>query len=794
MIKNYIKIALRNYRTYKFYTIINVLGLSIGITCVMLIFLFVSDEMSYDTFHTDHEQIQFLGVERSFGGEFRKSRISAFPLGRTAVEELSGAESFVTATPANPGRVSVDGVNFTPENKLIAATSGFFTMFNFPLVTGNPETVLQEPGTVVITESMAEKYFPTGNALNQTLTIDRYGVEEYKVVGIAEDMTRNSYLSFSTVFSIEGLSSTQSNRDSWGSSMYNTFVRFDKNANMLEQEVAMNTAFDVQIGERRAANTNFFFTPLADLYLSDLIEAEGFKGSYTYIYIFSAIAIFVLLLASINYMNLSTARGMQRGREVGVRKVLGANKNQLLQQFLSESVLLSLFSLAIAFLAAELLLPYFNTFFDKSLSLNVSESLGFIALLVLATLVFGLLSGMYPALFLSRFKPSLILKSQSMARVGGVNLRKALVVFQFGISTVLVVGTIVVLNQLNYLLEKDLGFNKEQTVYIPFDSVNEMNAFKEKVSNYQGITSVAHADGVPGEIVFSRSAEYDPERPEEDIAAHIISVDGYYDETLGLEILAGSFFEEERATAQIDHVVINEAFMKRMNWASPEEAIDKVLGTDQTVLGVVKDFHFRSLRTAITPVIIGSQHAPETTFSGNDMLVIQFQDIEEADLIAFLRASWSEIVSGTPMTYTFIDEKMDQLYRTDEKLGQAFSFFAAIGIFIACLGLLGLTSFSAQLRIKEIGIRKVLGATVSSIVGLLSKEFVQLVVLGFLIAIPASWYLMNTWLGDFAYKIEIGPGIFIVAGLVSVTIAILTTGWQSIKAALANPADSLRSE
>lgn len=794
MFKNYLKIAYRNFSKNKFYSIINITGLSIGLACTMLILLFVTDEMSFDTFHENPDNIQFLGVERSFGGQMRQSRISAFPLGRTAVEDLPDAEMFVTMTPPNPARLSTDGETFFSGETAIAATSDFFKMFNFPLISGDPETVLSKPENVVITEEVAKKYFPGQDPINKTLTIDRYGVADYKVVGIAQKVNKNTYLDFDVVFSIEGLSSTQGNRTSWGASMYNTVVRLREGANREDVQQAMNDAFDVHIGERRAANTDYFFIPFSELYLSDLIVTSGFKGNYTYIYIFSAIALFILALGSINYMNLSTARGMQRGREVGVRKVLGADKKQLIQQFIGEAVIISLFSLLLAFILAELSLPYFNDFFSKDLNLNIIANIDFFIGLFVITIVFGALSGTYPALLLSRFRPSQILKSQGSVRLGGVNLRKALVVFQFSVSTVLIISTLVVSGQLNYLLNKDLGFNKDETVYISFNSDDNIESFKQSLENHPAVKSVSHANGVPGNIAFSMSSDFDPLRPEEQVGAHILAVDDNYHNTMGIEVLAGSFFDSERVSELEDAIIINEAMQKWMNWATPEEAIDQRLKDGDRIIAVVKDFHFRALRHEITPIILNPISVGSSSFSGNDMLVVQYQPEQEAEVLEYMKAGWGNMVSSDALNYTFMDDQMDRFYRTDAKLGNAFSFFAGIGILIACLGLFGLTAFSAERRTKEIGIRKVLGATVSNIIALLSKDFIMLVAIGFVVAIPIAWYFMNNWLTEFAYRIDIGLGVFLVAGISSLIIAGLTTSWQSIKAATVNPSNSLRSE
>lgn len=794
MLKNYLKILFRNFKSNKFYTFINIIGLSIGLTCVILISLFVTDETSFDTFHKDNDQIYFVGVERTSAQRTYESIITPYPTGRVALENVQAVEMYVTITPANSGRLSLDGENFTDEDKIIAASDDFFSMFNFPLISGNPETVLNKPNTVVITEKIAQKYFGDENPIGKPLTIYRYGIHDYTIVGVAENSPDNSYLDFDVVFSIKGLPSTISNMDSWGANMYNTFVKLQKGVQWNQIEKSANTTFDTFLGENRAESTDFFLQPISELYLSEFVTPSGFKGNYTYIYIFSSIAFIILILAGINYMNLSTARGMQRGREVGVRKVLGANKIQLVKQFLGESVLLSMFSLILALFLTELILPKFNLFFDKSLSINLIENFQFLIGLLLGTLVLGILSGLYPSLLLSGFQSSDILKGQSSKKIGGVNPRKALVVFQFSISTVLIVGTIVVLSQLDYLINKDLGFKEEHALYIPLYSSDNKDAFLEEIKKSSNVISASFANGVPGRFYFSTGQKFNPRKPDEEFFAHVIATDENYPEALGIELIAGRYFEKERSNYLINTIVINESMQKKMDWVSAEDALGESLASGETVIGVVKDFNFQSLRSEVSPVIINSINTPNSSFSGGELVLVRYQADALDNLIPHIRTSWDKVVSGSSIEINYLDQQMDTLYETDKKLGTVFSFFAGIGILISCMGLLGLTAFSAELRTKEIGIRKVLGATVSNIISLLSIDFIRLVLIGFALAIPISWYIMSKWLNDFAYKIDIGVGVFAIAASLVLVITIIITSWQSIKASLMNPVNSLKSE
>ncbi len=759
-----------------------------------MILLFVTDEMSYDSFHVDNEQIHLVGVERKFGGDFRESTITQFPLGRTSFEEVAGITSYVTITPPNPARISLDGIDFRTGYTAIASSPDFFSLFSFPLASGSPDDVLKNPGTVVISDEIARQFFPNEDPIGKTLTIDRYGVEEYIVTGVTDKPRKNTYLDFDVVFSIQGLSSTKSNVDSWGSSMYNTFVKIDDGGSVADQETITNQVIDTYLGETWAPNVNYFFVPITDLYLSDLVTAEGFKGNYTYIFIFSSIALLILVLANINYINLSTAKGMQRAREIGVRKVLGANKMQLVKQFLGESLILSFLSLGLALILSELILPGFNHFFDKSLTLNIFENFNFLVLLLLITIIVGALTGLYPAMFLSSFNTSAVLKGNSVNKIGGVSLRKVLVVFQFGISSLLIVCTLVVLGQMNFLMTKDLGFNKENALFIAVDEVNDKDAFIGEIQNHQAVQATSYSNGIPGRFYFSTSNKFNPLMPDEEISAHVISTDEAFAQTMELEILAGRYFEEARSDDHQDAIVINQAMQRSMGWVDANEAVGQTLSNDSRIIGVIKDFNFQSLRTAITPVIISSIQKQNDTFSGGEVLVVRYDENQLSDLLPYLHDVWETTGATAALDYGFLDDQMDRLYETDKKLGTVFTFFALIGILVSCMGLLGLTFFSAELRTKEIGIRKVLGASVANIVTLFSFDFLKLVLIGFVIAIPFSWYAMNTWLNSFAYRIEIGIGVFLMTGLTAFLISTIATSWQSIKAATADPVDSLKNE
>jgi len=793
MFKNYIKIAWRNFVRNKFYTLINILGLSIGLGCLILIMLFVTDELGYDKFHKDGDRIHFVARESQFGKNISKGLSTAFPLGAALKETIPEVENYVTMTWPGSGSVSLDGDGYFEDVDILYTTKDFFDVFSFPLAVGSVETVLDQKNAVVLTRAMVRKYFGEEDPLGKTIHLNRYDDKEFVVTGIAENVDHNSYLEFDFVASIEDLSHVQDNRDSWGASMYHNYVTLQEGAGWGDIETEVAKLVDTHRGED--SKTVFFSIPLTQLYISDLVSVSGFKGDMKYIYIFSAIAFFILILACINYMNLATAQATQRSQEVGIRKVVGANKSQLIRQFIGEGIFTAMLAFVVALILATFALPFFNDFVDKELTLNMANNRLYLLSLFGVALLVGLFSSSYPAFYLSRFDPSGVLKGEAHKRLSGVALRKCLVVGQFAVSTLLIICTLIVFNQLQYVLDKDLGFQDEQVMYIPaYQIQDQLETFKQKAEQFTGVTKASAATAVPGRFNMRISQPFDPENPDNEFGVHFLRSDANYAEVLGLELIAGRYFDEKRPTDRDTARVINEAMLKELNWASAEEAIGRKLNDGSKIVGVVKDFHFASLHHKIGPVLIRMKPSEPSQYSNYNLLLIQFQAGQVDGLIDYLRDSWESMVPDEPMTYHFLDEKFAEQYETDQKLSQAFSVFAVLAIVIACMGLFGLAAFSAERRTKEIGVRKVLGATVTNIISLLSRDFLKLVLIGFIIAVPVAWYAMNRWLADFAYRIEIGAGIFILAGIAAILIALATVSWQSVKAAVANPVDSLRSE
>ncbi|MEX0722306.1 MAG: ABC transporter permease, partial [Gracilimonas sp.] len=748
MIKNYLKIAFRNFRNNKSYSLINVLGLAIGLGCLILISLFVSDELSHDQFHENSEQIYFAGRESSYGGTPDKSLSTPFPLAPAMENEIPEVKHAIVTLYNGSGKVSINGEDYTEEDRIMHASEDFFKMFSFPLKTGDPETVLSDPKSVVITEEIAEKYFGDENPIGKTLYINRYGEGEYTITGIAENMQNNSYVSFDIIPSIKNTSYSESHRDSWGASMFNTFVQLQDGKTWKDIEPKVSDLVTKNLGEE--TTVSFFQIPLTELYLSEHTSNSGFKGNSKYIYIFSAIALFILILACINYMNLATARAMQRSREVGVRKVVGAGKTQLIFQFIGEAILVSVFAFIVGLFLAEIALPFFNDFVDKELVLSLAETGSLLSLLFLVSIGVGIFSGSYPAFFLSRFKPSTVLKTTSPQSKKGGGFRKILVTLQFVVSTALIICTLIAFNQLQFVLEKDLGFEDEQVMYIPaYQIQGNLETFKEIALNHSAVLNASATTDIPGSFGMRHGRAFDPDNPEHEFYAYNVRVDADYDDVLNLEMAAGRFFDKDRSTDRDNARVINEAMVEKLGWGSPEDAVNRMLDDSSTVIGVVKDFHYSSLHQQIESSYFEMKPTKAGRYTSYSMLAVKFNPEQVQSLITYLQGEWTSLWPEDPLTYHFLDEKFAEQYATDQKLSRAFSAFAIIGIFIACLGLFGLAAFSAERRTKEIGIRKVMGASIANIVAMLSKDFVKLVILGFMIAIPIAWYAMNQWLADF---------------------------------------------
>lgn len=779
MLKNYIKIAWRNLQARKGYALINIVGLSVGLAACLLIGLYVQDELSYDKFHTNADRT--YRVLREFDIPDLQTTISYTPsaLAPSLEDNLPGVEKAVRILQSSP--VVEYGTKKFVEPSFMDAEEGFFELFSYPVIQG--EATLGQPSTIVITEEMVTKYFAGENPIGKVL---RVGTGEFEVTGVIANIPENSHLQFDFVAALDEPDLN------WGRNNFITYLQLREG-----QSKEMVTR---QIGELIKANTdpegkqvgNGFIPhlqPITGIHLGQGVSVDiGSEGNILYVYLFMALAVFIVLLASINFTNLATARSTERAREVGMRKTLGAGRMQIALQFLGESVMISLMALLLAFAICQLTLPLLNNLADKSLDLEtLYNGIGIIAIIGF-TLLVGLAAGLYPALVLSRFEPSRAVKGNADAGRGDY-LRKGLVVFQFTVSISLLVATGVIYKQLQFMRSVGLGFEDENVVLIERANFlgTQTTTFKQQLVSLPGVEHVTSGFSMPG--TFFINSMWQPSVPDAEAQNIDYSfVDFDYIETLDIEMIAGRSFSIAYSTDSAA-AIINEAASRDFGW-TPEEAIGKQLtqpGRTFTIVGVAKDFHYRSLHSEIYPLaLFGPQRSPR-------YIAVRINPNGVPNTLAAIQSTWKEF-SDLPFEYAFLADDLAQQYQAESRLVKVFSVFAALAILIGCMGLFGLAAFMASKRIKEIGIRKVLGATVTGIIGLLSKDFLKLVAFGFVLAVPMAWFAMSNWLANFAYRTEIGPGIFLLAGAAAFLIAFATVSWQSIRTALTNPVESLKSE
>ena len=796
MLKNYLFTTLRALRRHQGYTAINVLGLAVGLACCLLIGLFVRDEFAYDRFHADADRLVFVGVERSFGGTVNPSMATPLPLARALEQEIPGIEAAVTTTwSGSQARVVRAGTDLVGQRGVLYADSTFFDLFSFPLLRGDAATALDAPNQVVITEAMAEAFFGDADPIGQTLGIERSdSVRVYTVTGILAPPSDHSYFDFEAVASLNTLGPGRGEQE-WSMSSYTTFARLAPGVSAEVAEAALPDLVRTHGGED--ADTRYFFVPMTDLYLSDLTADAGFRGSTRYLFIFGSIALFVLLVAIINYMNLATARAGQRLREVGVRKTVGATRGHIARQFLVEAVLVTAAAFVLGVVMAALALPLFNGIFEKDLSLLAALTPGGVLVALGAVLLIGVLAGSYPALYLSGFRPIRLLRGETGGRGGAARLRKGLVVTQFAVTVVLLVATVVVYRQLQYLRAQDLGFADDQVLAVDFDGdvmEDQPEAVKQAILAHPGVLSASAASDRPGSYGVQYGFHPDPNDPDREMAAYLVRADEDYAATLGLEIVAGRGFDPERPTDRTAAFLINEAAATELGWDQPlGHAVPELAPEDNQVIGIVRDYHFASLREPIEPAMI-RVFEPDFPWTQYQQLLIRVRPEATADVLAHVRAVWDRFGAEATPEPIFLDEAFAEMYATDQRLGLVFGVFAVVAVLIACLGLLGLAAFAAEQRRKEIGIRKVLGASVTNLVALLSKDFLVLVGVAFVIAAPLAYLVMDRWLEDFAYRIHLGVGTLVLAGLGALVIALLTVAGQAFRAAAADPVQSLRYE
>ena len=802
MLKNYLKIALRNLHKQKAFTFINVAGLSVGMACCLLILTYVRDELSYDRFHENAEHIYRVVLDgRSRNGVFETAQ-TAPAWGPMLVEEYPEVVNAVRFKPPNQKwLVNYEDKRFF-ERGFVFTDSTVFDVFTYPFVQGNPETALEAPFTVVLTETMAEKYFGSENPIGKVLRLDN--TFDFEVTGVLENIPQQAHLEITFLASMSSLRTPIYGGEGFlnqtvGPALY-TYLLVQPGTPAATINNRFPGFIDQHIGGTLTTigiEMNPYVQRLTDIHLHSNLENEiQPNGDTATLYVFASIAIFILLIACINFMNLSTARSARRAREVGLRKVFGAERTQLILQFLGESLLLACGALVMAVIFGWLSLPLFNTLTGKVLFLTSTNGGIILLFLVAMTLFVGLVAGSYPALFLSAFRPARVLKGTMPSNLRGASLRKVLVVFQFAISIFMIIGTMVVFNQLKYLRNKQLGFDKDHVVMVQLTDPairNEYFAFRTRVEQIPDVLNVSASSSAPGSLVMNELIV--PQGAADDESRLVTSYSVDYDivEALGLELAAGRSFSRNHQTDFTESFVINETAVNAFGWSSPEEALDKELrnpgGQLGRIIGVVQDFHSKSLHQRIEPLVM--QMRNEQAFF---YLFARIQSNDLRSTIRNLEAAWTNVYPAYIFEYSFLDEDFDRLYAAEDRLRDVFGLFSILTIFIACMGLFGLASFTAEQRTKEIGLRKTLGASISGIVFLLSQEFSKYVLVAFVLSAPLAYLGMTRWLENFAYHTEVNVVSILIAGAVALCIAWLTVSYQAFKAAMVNPVDALRYE
>ncbi|MEP7141467.1 MAG: ABC transporter permease [Ferruginibacter sp.] len=794
MLKNYFKIALRNLWKHKAFSFINIMGLTVAMTACFLIFLYVRFELSYDSFHTKADRIYRIVCDIKTPTEVINSGGPSWAVPPNAKNEFPEIESFVRIAGGDNVLVRKGDVKFQEENSMWA-DSAFFKVFDFKLLKGNPQTALKEPLSVVFTESAAKKYFGKTDPMGQVILITGDALPA-KVTGVMQDIPENSQIKGDVVFSMSTITQkfNQKLDSQWGNYGAQAYLLLKPVTNAKALEKKFPAFLEARNGpemKKSQMYATLFLEPLKDVYLRS--TRNGSKtGNINNVFIFSIIAAFILFIACINFINLTTARSAERAREVGIRKVVGAIKAQLTFQFISESVMLCLAAFVLTLGLSAILLPLFNLLAGKTISHGIFENIGYLFLLLLAAIGIGLLAGLYPALVLSSFKPVTVLKGRFVTGTKGIFLRKGLVIVQFTISIALIIGTIIVYRQMDYMRNRDLGFRKDQMMVINTNGDAAKETFKQSLSGIATVKSTAMSSSVPGGGNPGAYSEIENKKGDLQIAnLDLYFVDFGYINQFKIKVVAGRGFSKAFGTDTTQAMVLNEAAVKMFGYSSPEQAVGrrfKQWGREGKIIGVVKDFHFRSLQQNIKPLSMRIEPG------GCDLVSVNIAAANLPATTAAIESKWKALIPNRPFTYYFLDEFFDRQYRSEERFGKLFFNFAILAIFISCLGLLGLASYSTMQRTKEIGIRKVMGASVQGIVNLLSKEFVKLVIISFIIAVPASWYFMNKWVQNFAYRLDISWWVFALAGITALIIALLTVSYQAIKAAIANPVKSLRAE
>jgi putative ABC transport system permease protein len=805
MIKNYLKSAYRNIVKNKFYSILNILGLSIGLTAFIFLYLHINDEMSYDSYHEHADRIYRIESNFTIAGKNEMFAIVPVPMGPALQLEYPEVEKVVRIYGAGNTLFRNDEKE-SYEEDFYFTDSTFFEVFTHDLIMGDPTRCLVEPLSIVLTKSIAEKYFGDKDPLG--LMLESGTGRQYKITGVMADVPANTHLRFDALISGTTLSaeageeefnSMEPNRF-WNIGVY-TYLMLNENSEMQSIHDKFPEFYEKymkSVGDMINASYELMSTPLKDQHFSEQVGSDLPKGNKAFIYIFIAVALFILLIAAINYMNMATARSAKRAREVGIRKVAGAQRSQLVRQFLGESLLLSYISLLLAVLLVYIFLPEFNILSGKSIGNEIfSNPILIIGVILVATII-GIISGSYPAFYLSSFNPVTVVKG-TVARVGGSGiLRKILVVFQFFIATAMIIGAIIVSQQLNYLRNKDLGFDINNMMVLEMQDTAfraKAEMFREELLQNPNILGVTNSIGVPGANNWIQVVRMEKDTSFIDESSIITIVDYHYLDVYDIKLAQGRFFDEAMGTDDSAAVVVNEALVETYGW---EEPIGKKInwgfdlegnpGRQMKVIGVIEDYHYKSLHNHVQPQMMFPAEFRKYH------LTLRLREEGMPETIGFIEEKWNDFGANRPFNYRFLRETWDEMYTAEKDLGIIFSIATILTIFIALLGLLGLSSFVAEQRTKEIGIRKVLGASIANVVNLLYKDFAILILIAFVLAIPIAWYVLGLWLENFAFHITIGLWAFILGGIMSLAVGMLSISFHILKAATSNPVDAIKYE
>ncbi|NIM90674.1 MAG: FtsX-like permease family protein [Candidatus Aminicenantes bacterium] len=796
MLKNYLKIALRNIKKHKGYSFINIAGLAVGMTCCLLILLWVHDELSYDRYHEKADRIYRITFAEEIGGAYDHYAVPPFaaaPVFEAEVPEIVAYTRLWQRT----GLITYNDKKFD-EQGIFYVDKDFFKIFTHQFIEGEPATALAAPGSVVLTHSMAKKIFGEESSLGKTVNLTVDG--DLKVTGVVEDVPRNSHFRFNYLVSMDTLQGRRAELlDYWLAIIGWSYILLDERADSKVVEKKLAPIVDKHAGaeaQQYGTKMFYFLQPLTDIHLKSHLqdEIEG-NGDIRYVYVFSIIAVFILLIACINFMNLSTARSANRGKEVGLRKILGAYKKRLVVQFITESAGFSFLALVLAVNLVWILLPAFNNLTGKEIT--ITSLITWIVVLGMFGLVAftGIAAGSYPAFYLSSFQPIDTLRKKMQRGSQRSIIRTFLVIFQFTISIILIASTFIVLKQLSFMKNQKLGFKKEQTLAVRIKGqgfpMNQGEAFKNELKRNVNIIEASYANGFPGRIgmILTMFLEGQP-----DNVSHtfdFIFSDYDFLKTYEIDLVKGRDFSREFGVDREGAYLINETAAAKLGWG--EETVGKKIGYSRElmrpIVGIVKDFHYKSLKQVIGPLAI------YLTPRYDAYLSLKMNTDDVSATLSYIEKTWNAFEKERSFEYFFVDENFDSLYHSEEQLSQVITYFALVAIFVACLGLFGLASYTAEQSTKEIGIRKVLGASVGSIVLQLSRNFLKWVLVANVIAWPVTYIVMkNYWLSNFPFRIQFSLLMFIVAGMIALAIALLTVSYQSIKAAVANPADSLRYE